>query len=159
MRITYAGPHDGVEIASLNNVVVERGQTIEVDDDLAVRLVVQRGWDADEADIAAWVGDDAERAKRLLVAELHGQERPELVARLALIADPPRDSTDDEVPAGTADEVLAWVHADPEQAVVRANRALMAELSGKNRAGLKAQLERLATGHTGSSDATGEELA
>lgn len=144
MRITYHGPHDGVELAALTNVVVARGQTIEVDDELGASLIEQSCWDAEAGDVAAWVGDDQERAARLLVAETNGANRADLIARLDLIANPPPDAVDvaGEVPSGTAEEVLAWVGDD----VVRANRALMAELSGRNRAGLTAQLERLSTG-------------
>ncbi|GAB3429830.1 hypothetical protein [Actinophytocola sediminis] len=142
MRVTYTGPFDGVEIAALG-VVVERGKSVEVDDDIGVTLLDQAGWDAEPAVIAAWVGHDPERAARLLTAEKNGAQRADLIARLELIVDPPTDL--DVPPTGTAEEVLAWVDTDPSTVVARANRALMAELSGKNRSTLIAQLERLST--------------
>jgi hypothetical protein len=148
VRVTYRGPHDGVELPMLHRVVVARGQTVEVDDELGARLIEQRTWDADPDDIAAWVGDDVERARRLLVAEQTGAGRDEVLAHLEQIANPSKATeaaevgkAADAVPAGTADEVLAWVGDDP----ARAARALEAERSGRNRAGLAAQLERLST--------------
>ncbi|MGH8575337.1 MAG: hypothetical protein ACREXJ_00125 [Gammaproteobacteria bacterium] len=51
----------------------------------------------------------------------------------------------DEVPDAKAEVVLKWVHHVPEQVADRAARALAAELAGKQRAGLTADLEKLAT--------------
>ncbi|HEV2778546.1 MAG TPA: hypothetical protein VGX25_04025 [Actinophytocola sp.] len=139
MRVTYVGPLDAVELVDLHQVVVQQGDTIEVADELGARLVEQRCWDTSEAEVIAWVGDDPDRAARLLEAERNGAQRVDLVARLELIATRPGE--DGQVPAGTAEEVLAWVGDD----VDRAQRALVAELSGKNRSGLTAQLQRLST--------------
>ncbi len=137
MRVTYRGPHDGVELPMLHQVVVKRGETIEVSDELGASLIEQAVWEAEPADITAWVGDDPERAARLLVAERNGAGRDEVIAHLEQIAHPPQRQGDpDAVPAGTVDEVLAWVGDDPG----RAARALEAELSGKNRASLVAAL-------------------
>jgi hypothetical protein len=155
VRITYTGPIDEVEIAALYDVTVKRGQTIEVDHDLGASLIEQRGWDADPADVTAFVGEDREWAARLLNAERNGKERPGLIADLEAVADPPmlNGPVDDEppappgvadVPAGTADEVLAWVGDDPRLAGL----ALTAEHAGKNRSTLLGQLERLATADT-----------
>lgn len=48
--------------------------------------------------------------------------------------------TDDQVPDGTADEVLAWVGSDPE----RAKLALAAEQAGQKRSTLTDKLTKLA---------------
>ena len=52
------------------------------------------------------------------------------------------DADPDVVPDGTVAEVLAWVGNDPE----RARQALGVEQQDKRRAGLTAQLEKLAAG-------------
>ncbi|MFJ8818202.1 hypothetical protein [Amycolatopsis thermoflava] len=57
----------------------------------------------------------------------------------------PAGADPEEVPDGTAADVLAWVNEQPESAPERARRALEAE-NGKEkpRSGLVAQLEKLA---------------
>lgn len=42
MHVTYDGPHDGVNVLALNQKV-ERGETVEVPDDLGAQLLDQ-GW-------------------------------------------------------------------------------------------------------------------
>lgn len=85
MRITYHGPHDGVELAALTNVVVARGQTIEVDDELGASLVEQATWDTSREELLAWLNRSAdlvtrvEWAERLLVAEQNGAQRTEVL--------------------------------------------------------------------------------
>lgn len=135
MRVTYNGPLDAVELPDLYQVVVKRGESIEVSDQLGARLIEQRCWDASPEVIAAWVGDDQDRAATLLQAERDGALRIDVIARLELIVNP----APDEIPDGTAEEVLAWVGDD----LVRATRAQVAELAGKNRAGLISRLERI----------------
>lgn len=88
MRITYHGPHDGVELAALTNVVVARGQTIEVDDELGASLVEQSCWDTSREEILGWLNRvedyDArvEWARRLLTAEQDGAQRVEVLDAL-----------------------------------------------------------------------------
>lgn len=139
MRVTYHGPHDGVVIPQLHQVVIERGMTIEVDDELGAGLIEQSTWDTELDEIAGWVGDDPDRAARLLAAERDGAGRDEVIAHLEQIANPQAVNEayrPDAVPTGTVDEVLAWVGDDRD----RAARALEVELSGKNRASLVAAL-------------------
>jgi hypothetical protein len=89
VRITYTGPHDGVEIPALTKVVVKLGETIEVSDDLGARLIEQRTWEAEPAELLAWVGKDTDRAARLLTAERDGAHRGEVLDELDRIANPP----------------------------------------------------------------------
>lgn len=49
MRVTYEGPLDAVELPDLVEVVVKRGQTIEVSDKLGARLIEQSCWDEAKA--------------------------------------------------------------------------------------------------------------
>lgn len=141
MRVTYHGPHDGVELPMLHQVVVERGSTIEVDDALGAALVEQSCWDTSRDEILGWLNhvEDLDSridwARRLLTAERDGAQRTDVLEALEYWLKA-QTSTDDPgsdvVPAGTVDEVLAWVGDDP----ARAAAALEAELSGKNRASL-----------------------
>ena len=50
-RITYVGPADEVEVPSLGaDVTVKRGQSVDVDDDVAAGFVLQETWEpADKA--------------------------------------------------------------------------------------------------------------
>lgn len=43
MQVTYVGPHDEVEIPSLD-LVCKRNESIEVDDDIGHELVQQDAW-------------------------------------------------------------------------------------------------------------------
>lgn len=107
MRVTYNGPHDGVEIPSLE-VVVERGESIDVlNPDLAAQLIEQACWDAAPADVLAWVGKDAARAAAMLRAEQDGAQRPEVLSKLDRIANPLAKATaqpNATTPAGAAEE-------------------------------------------------------
>lgn len=85
MKVTYNGPIDAVEIAETGQIV-ERDQTVEVPDELAVRLIEQSSWDAAPKDVLAYVGKDPERAAAMLRAELDGAGRDQLLARLAKLA-------------------------------------------------------------------------
>lgn len=155
MRITYDGPTDGVMIPQLHQVVVERGQTIEVDDELGARLIEQLYWDTSLQEIAGFLDrvEDYEArvdwVRRLLTAERDGAQRGEVLDALTVWLDAqhpdpagdPNGDVPDAVPAGTVEEILAWV-GDNED---RAARALETERAGKNRASLVAQLERPST--------------
>lgn len=74
MKVTYNGPYDAVEVAE-NGQIVERGQTADMPDDLAARLIEQQSWDASSKDVLAHVGKDEERAAVMLRAELDGAQR------------------------------------------------------------------------------------
>ena len=43
MKITYMGPHDEVEIPSLD-LVCKRGSSVEVEDELALEMIKQDAW-------------------------------------------------------------------------------------------------------------------
>lgn len=43
MRLEYVGPHDGVELPSLN-IACERGQSVDVPDEVGLELIKQDGW-------------------------------------------------------------------------------------------------------------------
>ena len=47
MKVTYNGPHDAVDVIEGGAVIgtVERGESIEVPDELATRLLEQDVWD------------------------------------------------------------------------------------------------------------------
>lgn len=155
MRITYDGPTDGVMIPQLHQVVVERGQTIEVDDELGARLIEQLYWDTSLQEVLGFLNrvEDYDArvdwARRLVTAEQDGAQRGEVLDALTVwltaqqpdLAGDPGGGDPDAVPAGTVEEILAWVGDNRD----RAGRALEAEWAGKNRPSLIAQLERLST--------------
>lgn len=142
MRITYHGPHDGVELAALHNVVVMRGQTIEVDDKLGASLVEQSTWDTSPKEILSFLGGiedyDArvDWARRLLAAEQHGAQRTDVLEALQVWLDaqdpagdpphvnhqppvdagrtPPTPHAESEDPAGAAAEPPPDEPAAPE---------------------------------------------
>lgn len=72
--VTYRGPHAAVEIVEAD-LVVERGDSVEVPDELAERLLQQEdAWSAGDRDdtvkaVKARVGDDAEVARAELAIE------------------------------------------------------------------------------------------
>lgn len=43
MKVTYVGPHDAVVIPALDDLEVKRGETAEVPDDVAERMLEQPG--------------------------------------------------------------------------------------------------------------------
>lgn len=96
--VAYYGPHEAVDVAGIGTVA--HGDLIEVDDDVAVRLVEQGWTTADHADtvsaITDWVGEDPERAADALAREnARGAPRKTLVTRLeALVATDLTDTVD-----------------------------------------------------------------
>lgn len=43
MKITYVGPHDEVEVPTLN-VTVKRDYAVNVDDEIALEMIKQADW-------------------------------------------------------------------------------------------------------------------
>ncbi len=88
MRITYEGPLDAVELAD-HPIVVRRGETVDVPDELAIRLSDQGPWFLADKDVLGWVGQDRDRAARALAGE-RAREKPRtgLVDKLDKIANP-----------------------------------------------------------------------
>lgn len=81
MKVTYNGPYDAVEVAE-SGQIVERGQTVDMPDELAARLIEQSSWDVSARDVLAHVGKDEDRAATMLRAELDGARRKAVVRPL-----------------------------------------------------------------------------
>jgi hypothetical protein len=108
MKITYNGPYDAVEIAE-NGQIVERGETADVPDELAARLIEQSSWDANAKDVLTFVGKDADRAAVMLRAEQDGARRKAVLGPLAKLLDV------DEPSALPAPEVAPPAEDTPDQ--------------------------------------------
>lgn len=102
MNVTYPGPHDAVTIPRCD-VTVDRGESVEVDDDLGAQLV-QQGWlgDGNEpakdtvSGVLEWVdGDPAKAASALALEKSKGDK-----ARTSLV-----DALNDLIPtSGVSNE-------------------------------------------------------
>lgn len=55
LRITYVGPFEAVEIAD-SGQVVEFGEEVEVEDELALRLLEQDVWESEDPAVEALQG-------------------------------------------------------------------------------------------------------
>ncbi|HYQ63556.1 hypothetical protein [Actinophytocola sp.] len=144
MRITYHGPHDGVELAALHDVVVRRGQTIEVDDALGASLVEQSTWDTSRGEILGWLNHvedlDARKdwARRLLTAERNGSQREDVLEALEVwlqaqqVADTPPDG--DDPPDGGGDQTPSVTPSVPDEKPAETPPAGSAGAGGDNTA-------------------------
>jgi hypothetical protein len=95
--VVYSGPTDAVEVPAANCIAV-RGEPVEVPDEVGASLIEQGTWDADPKVVLALVGKDRTRAKKFLQFELDGAQRPEVLEKLAKIADPPEKPQANEKP-------------------------------------------------------------
>lgn len=131
MKFRNVSPLGAVEVPILGRVI-EHGETFEVPDDLAPLLAAQtEHYLAVDADAKAATEDAL--ASWAAVTEEPSEEP----------LDVPSDAPVDEVPAGTVDDVLAWVGGDP----ARAAAALEAETSAPSpRSSLVGRLSALIPG-------------
>lgn len=100
MKVTYNGPCDAIELADTGQII-ERGQSVEVDDELGFRLVEQSSFDTDPKTVLAFAGEDPDSAARMLRAELDGARRLKVVRPLEklLKVDEPASLDDNPPPA------------------------------------------------------------
>lgn len=108
MKVTYNGPYDAVELADTGQII-ERGESAEVADELALRLVEQTSFDTDPKTLLAAVGKNTDLAARMLRAELDGELRASVVRPLEklLKTDVPADldeAATNDPPAGQSAE-------------------------------------------------------